>query len=405
MKILFVTSIPRSGSIGSIITILKEGLLKKGHQVRICYGYYKDDINDDIYKKITKNLEFRTSAFFSRLSGYECIFTGKSTSRLIDEIENFSPDVVNLTNLHSYYVNEYVLFDYLKKKNIPTVYTMFDAYAYTGKCPFPYNCRRYMDNCGQCPSLKDYPSSLIFDRSSYILANKEKAYSGFNNLTFVGGIGIINTARESRLLTGKRLELIDEPQDFDDIYYPRSTDALREELNIPQENVVVIGAMPLSVPRKAGYNFLRLCERMKGIPGYSFVYIGFDTEEYGRPDNLITIPFVNSLDKLASYLSLGDIMFFTSKADTTSCVILDALACGTPVIGFDIDGNNFNFSNQAVFTKVPIEDIDAVVNVVLNTQKKTPILINECRESVYGTFNKTAVVDKYINLYNNIITQ
>ena len=405
MRVLIVTNVATKGSIGSILSILKDGLLNNGHEVKICYGYYNDKPQDSVYRRVCTKIEFIVAAFLTRLTGFEGFYNCFSYKRLVKAIESFKPDVIQLANLHAYYINEYSLLDYLKASNIPTVYSMFDAYAFTGKCPFPVDCIKYNKGCGNCKQIKQYPKSLFFDRSHYLYEKKREAYNGFRNLHFVGGVGIYYIAKESTLLSDKNLHLIDEPQQLDNIFYPRDTSKLKQKLGIHKDDKVVLAAVPLkSFPeRKRGYYFLDLCKKMKGIPGYSFIYIGFDTDQFGEPDNLIKVPYLESADEFASYLSLGDILFFTSVADTTPCTVIDALACGTPVVGFNIEGMNcFHISDTNVLNAVEIGDIDKIMDIVMKAPKKNDALIKACRDSVYYQFESKYIVQKYIELYKGI---
>ena len=406
MKILIVSSSATRGSIGSILKILKDGYESQGHIVKICYGHYKETIKNEWIFPICKINEFKKAALLTRLTGKEGFYSRNSTKRLFKEIECYKPDIVHLTNVHAYYLNEYDVFAYLKENNIPTVYSLFDAYAFTGKCPFPLDCRKYQEGCGNCPQLKEYPKSFFFDRSRFLFNEKRKAYKDFNNLVFVGGVGIIDQAKESKLLRDHRICLIDEPQDLDHIYYPRDTTELRKKLGIPQDNKVVLAAVPLSAgtERKAGYLFLELYDKMKDIKGYTFIYIGFNTTKYGDPAGMIKVPYINSKDDFATYLSLGDVLFFTSSADTTPCTVIDALACGTPVIGFNIDGINcFKIQDKRIMNVAPIGDVDYVKSIVESLPRKNDDIIKSCRESVYSRFNATGIVKKYLDLYNSMI--
>lgn len=406
MRILIISSVAQKGSIGSILTIFKKGYEKRGHVVKICYGYYKENLKDDTYFPFCTEKEFKFAATLTRLFGKEGFYSKNSTKRLLLEIEKFNPDVVHLTNVHAYYMNEYDVFEFLKKKQIPTIYSMFDAYAFTGKCPFPMECNKYLTICDDCGQIREYPRSLFFDRSRLLFLEKEKAYSNFNNIVFVGGCGIINQAKKSKLLMGKEICHIEEPQDLDNIFYPRDTLSLKQKLEIPSDNKVILAAVPLDAgtERKAGQLFLELFNKMKNKKGYSFVYIGFNTTKYGNPEGMIKIPFINSPDEFATYLSLGDILFYTSMADTTPCTVIDALACGTPIVGFDIEGMTcFNINNQKVMQTVPVSDVECIKDIIEKVPHKDNVIIRECRESVYNRFNAETIVLKYLELYEIVI--
>ena len=407
MKILIVTNVATKGSVGGILSILKEGFKDRGNDVRICYGYYSDHPVDEEYKKICTSMEFKLSAILTRLTGLEGIFNPFSLKRVITEIESYKPDIVQLMNLHAYYINSFKLLDYLKRNELQTVYSMFDAFSFTGKCPFPMDCNKYLTSCSDCNQKKEYPRSAFFDRTSYMFKQKEEAYSNYPKLHFVGGIGIINQAKKSALLHNKSIHLIDEPQDLDNLFFPKDTAQLKEKLGIPQNNKVVIAAAPLEsgTNRKQGYLFLDLFHRMENVTGYSFVYIGFNTTKYGNPEKLIKIPYVNSPLEFSRYLSLGDVLFFTSVADTTSCTVIDALACGTPVVGFNIEGMAcFNINDKDVMYLAKVGDMDEVESVIRGISRKDDVIINKCRDSVYKTFNKTCIVDKYLNLYKSLLS-
>lgn len=405
MKILIVTNVATKGSVGGIITILKEGLIGQGNEVIICYGYYNDNPQEVVYRRICSKLEFWVSAFLTRLTGLEGFFNYLSLKRVVKEIKAFKPDIVQIANLHAYYMNEYGLLNYLKRNNIPTVYSMFDSYAFTGKCPFPISCERYNNGCGKCKQIKQYPKSSLFDMSPFLFRKKREAYDGFENLHFVGGIGIYRLAKESLLLKGRKIHLIDEPQKLEKVFFPKNTVNLKKKLGIPLNNKVVLAAIPLEKDseRKRGYYFLDVYNKMQDRQGYSFVYIGFDTTKYGNPSDMIKIPYLESPDEFATYLSLGDILFFTSVADTTPCTVIDALACGTPVVGFDIEGLTcFNINDKRVMKIVEIGDIDSVVEIIDKTPRKDKEIISACRGSVVESFESTNVVSKYMDLYRTI---
>lgn len=404
MRILILSVSPRFGSIGGIVTILKDGFELAGHTVKICYGYRGDDIEDDTYHKVTPSWEFKLSALLTRLTGYQGIFNPVATHRVIKTIESFQPDIVQLTNIHAYWLNEFNLLDYLKEHRIPTVYSMMDEYAFLGKCAFSYACERYKIGCGKCPNYTDYPKTLFFDRSATIYKCKEKAYRCFDNLYMVGGVGVLKKAQQAPLLKGHPVIMINEPQNFDTLFYYRNTMQLRKELGIPSSNKVLMCMASLRDERKGGHLFLDICKHLKDRDDISFVYIGFNTDRYDKPDNLIAIPFVKSLDKIAEYCSMADLLFFGSKADTTPNTILQSLGCGTPVVCFDIEGIScMKINDNAVLNMVPVDDLDAVENICRQVSHKDKELMDRCRRSVYASFNSTSIINQYLELYEKVL--
>lgn len=406
MKILILSISPRFGSIGSIVSILQKGYNAAGHTVKICYGFHEDYIEDESHHKITPIWEFRLSAFLTRITGYEGIYNPIATNRFIKTLVAFKPDIVQLTNIHAYWINEYKVLDYLKKHKIPTIYSMMDEYSFLGRCTFSLDCEKYKTGCGKCPNLKLYPKTWFFDRSATIYKWKEYIYNDFKDLHMVGGIGVFDKASKAPLLRNHPITMINEPQDFDNLFYHRDTRELRQQLAIPKDNKIIMCITSLRDERKGGYYFIKLCERLKDMKNISFVYVGFNTNKYGKPKNLITFPFINSLDKIAEFYSLADLLFFGSEADTTPNTVLQSLGCGTPVICFDIKGIAcMNIVDKSILNMVPIKDLNAVEDSFKNVKAKTSASIEKCHNSVYTSFGAPLIIKQYLELFENVKKQ
>ena len=404
MKILIINVCAKYGSTGKIVSILKNGYEEFGHDVLVCYGSRKENVTEQRYHKITKPYESFLSAFFYRLTGFQGIMLAASTKRLISVIKKGKPDVVQLLNIHGYYLDEFKLLNYLAQSNIPTVYSMMDEYAYMGKCMFSYECNQFIDGCKHCERIKDYPTSLFFDRSSYYFKKKLETYDSFKNIVFTGVPWVVSRAKQSRLLSNRTIEIVNEPIDLDKYYYPQDVSDIREELGIPEQNIVVMTVAPLNSPRKGGKYFLELCKKMQAKSGYSFVYVGYNTDEYETIDELIKIPYVNSTERLAKLFCLADVLVSTTLSDTIPNTCIIALGCGTPVCGFDISGLSFiGIENKQLVHLVKPFDIDALEQAVLTFSKKYPNLISGCRESVYSDYSPKTVTESYLRIFDRII--
>ena len=283
---------------------------------------------------------------------------------------------------------------------------MMDEYAYMGKCMFSYECNQFIEGCKHCERIKDYPTSLYFDRSSYYFKKKLETYDSFKNIVFTGVPWVVSRAKQSKLLGNRTIETVNEPIDLDKFYYPQDASDIREELGIPAQNIVVMTVAPLNSPRKGGKYFLELCKKMQGKPGYSFVYVGYNTDEYETIDELIKIPYVNSMERLAKLFCLADVLVSTTLSDTIPNTCIIALGCGTPVCGFDISGLSFiGIENKQLVQLVKPFDVDALEQAVLTFSKKHPNLISECREAVYNDYSPRTVTESYLTIFDRIINK
>lgn len=107
--------------------------------------------------------------------------------------------------------------------------------------------------------------SLFFDQSKKIFEDKKKAYQGFENIVFTGPGWVVDRAKQSALLRGKRIETVDEPIDFDSCFYPRDTQKLRSDLGIPAGKKVIVTVAQMSNPRKGGVYFYDVAKNSKII--------------------------------------------------------------------------------------------------------------------------------------------
>lgn len=403
MKICIINISSRKGSTGRIVQILKNGYKNKGHDVFCIFGARDEKEESSDEYKIVKGYESKIAALTQRLTGYQGYGLACATRKAIGIIKREKPDVVQLLNIHGYYIDEVRLLEYLASNKIPVVYSMMDEYAYMGKCAFSYECEKFKDQCQKCPKIKDYPASLIFDRSTYYQNKKYKLYNSIHNIVFAAVPWVVWRAKQSRLLSGRQIETINEPIDLDSYFYPHNPENIRKELGIPEGNKVIMTATVLSSQRKGGRYFLQLCTILKDVPDVSFVYIGYNTEKYQNehPDTMIKIPYVNSLDRLASLLSVADVFVCTSLSDTIPNACINALGCGTPVCGFDISGLSFiGIDDPELVKLVKPFDVDMLANTILSFNKKNENIIAKARSSVYENYNPNTIVNKYLELFN-----
>jgi glycosyltransferase involved in cell wall biosynthesis len=403
MKILIVNICAQYGSTGHIVSILKQGYEKNKHKTIVCYGSRNEKIKQKGYYKLSNIIESFLSALFYRFFGYQGFFLNRPTNRLLSIIKKESPDIVQLLNIHGYYLDEFKLLSYLANSGIPTIYSMMDEYAYMGKCVFSYDCEKFKEECKDCRLIKEYPASLFFDRSSYYFNKKGLVYDSFKNIVFTGVPWVVSRAKQSKLLRDKDIRIVNEPIDLDNYFYPQDATELRKELSIPKDNIVVLTVAVLSSPRKGGKFFLDLCRQMGNKEGYSFVYVGYDTDEYDAPDNIIKIPYVSSMKRLAELFSLADVFVSTTLSDTIPNACIDALGCGTPICGFDISGLSFiGIKDTSLVRLVRPFDIAALEDAVSSFSKKDNTLIKKCRASVYYDYSPQKVVGDYLDIFESI---
>lgn len=404
MKILIVNCFGATRSVGKITTLQYQYFKKMGHDVRVCYrGFHEPKIDNPDYISVSSDIEVILGRAVARLSGYEGYTHPFATKKLIKVTNAFRPDVVQMNLIHGYFINGNEYLAFLKENNYPVCYTMMDEYAYMGKCAFAFGCEQFYDGCkGGCPNIRNYPVSLFFDRSKFIWEQKEKAYKGFKRIVFTGPKWVADRAQKSALLRNFRIEELDEPVNFGNIFYPKDTQSLKMKLGIPNGNKIIVTVAQLRDPRKGGKYVFEVAKHLKNRKDITFVYVGCDAPAPLETSNLIKIPYVRSQEELADYYSLGDLFLCTSLADTMPNVCIDALGCGTPLAGFAEAGTPYVATKEfGIFT--PTYDIEALASVIVNAPKKDQARIDACRQYALSRYAPEVVFKKQIKIYESLI--
>ena len=361
MKILLIDVNCKSGSTGKIVYDLYTRSNAKGDETAICYGRGKKIREKNIFK-FGLDLETIFHAFLTRITGYTGCFSYFSTRRLIKFIKKFRPDVVHMHELHAYFVNIPKLLNFLKKQDIRIVQTLHCAFAYTGKCGHHLECENWKNQCGNCPRLRRYVSTLFFDHTRRMFLAKKKAYTGFNDMTIVCPSEWLAGNAKMSFLKQYPVKVIRNGIDTS-VFYPRDTSALRKRLGIKANEKIVLAVAPdLMKKEKGGEWVLKLSNIMKDSK-VKFVMVGVDNVDFDCPNNVLVIKRTNNQDELATLYSLADVFVICSEMENFPTTCLEAQCCGTPICGFDVGGTmETTVSKQKRFVRYG--DLDALHKLV-----------------------------------------
>lgn len=270
-RVLLIDVNCKFSSTGKIVYNLFKGLKEDGREAAICYGR-GDEIHEEGIYKFGLDWETNIHAGLARITGYNGCFSPLSTKRLIAYIEKFQPDVIHIHELHAYFVNIKPLLEYIKKKKIKVVWTFHCEYMYTGKCGHAYSCTNFMYGCGKCPAVHEYPKSLFIDRTKQMFSMKRKAMNGLDVEIVVPSEWLAKRVKMS-FLQNVKTSIIHNGIDTN-IFKEQNTKSVRNELNIPSENQVVLAVAPdIMSESKGGKWVLKLAKAMKDKP-ITFILIG-----------------------------------------------------------------------------------------------------------------------------------
>lgn len=259
-RVLLIDVNCKFSSTGKIVYNLFKGLKEDGREAAICYGR-GDEIHEEGIYKFGLDWETNIHAGLARITGYNGCFSPLSTKRLIAYIEKFQPDVIHIHELHAYFVNIKPLLEYIKKRKIKVVWTFHCEYMYTGKCGYTYDCKKYMSGCDNCPAIKEYPKSILFDKTKQMYLIKKKLLEDMDVEIITPSKWLADRVKLS-FLKDKKIRVIHNGIDRN-IFHPMNVDDLKKQLNIsPKDKVVIAIAPDIMIERKGGKQVLKLAKSM-----------------------------------------------------------------------------------------------------------------------------------------------
>ena len=399
MKVLQINAVYEHSSTGRSTTEMHKYLLAEG------YDSYVAAVNlpksDGNLIKLGTRLSSIFHAFMSHLTGRQGYYSYFSTKSLLRKINKIKPDIVYLRVLHSNCLYIPALLSYLADNNIPTAIILHDCWFFTGHCCYftDANCDKWKAQCGQCPELKTWNKSWFFDRSRKNLLDKKRLFSRINKLAVIGvSDWVTNLIQESIL---KNAAIVKRIYNWVDIekFKPTNND-IRNKLGL-QNDFVVLGVAQNWNTQKGILDILKIADLM---PDYIFVLVGNISQKYcPLPTNIINVGVLSSERDLSDYYSMSDVFFNPSMRETFGKVTIEALSCGTPVIGYNLTATPELISPSCGFVTEQ-SNYGAVINALQTIQKKGKNVYSvNCRHFVINNFSQKKIMSEHINLYKQLV--
>lgn len=149
-KILQINSYANWGSTGKIAEQIGLAVIKMGWESYVAYGRQRiltPSSSETI--RIGSDIGVRVHGLISRVLDRQGLASKEATKRFIRKVETIRPDIIHLHNIHGYYLNYKILFEYLQKTTIPIVWTLHDCWSFTGHCSHfdLIKCERWKTGC------------------------------------------------------------------------------------------------------------------------------------------------------------------------------------------------------------------------------------------------------------------
>jgi putative colanic acid biosynthesis glycosyltransferase len=390
-----------SGSTGHIAEDIGKLLISQEHESYIAFGsgnrpslssLIRIGNLDDIRSHIIKTRLFDRHAFGSE----------NATKKLVEEIKCIKPDVIHLHNLHGYYLNVKILFNYLKTAQIPVVWTLHDCWAFTGHCSyFDYvNCFKWQTGCFKCPNKKAYPASWFLDNSKLNYEQKKILFNSVPSISIVVPSQWLADHVARSFLGGYPVNLIRNGINLN-IFYPRTTGNIKERLGIGNK-FMLLGVASIWDRRKGLDDFIQL---NKIIDRDSvIVLVGLSQKQRkSLPEGIIGIPRTENTEELAEFYSAADVFLNPTWVDNCPITNSESLACGTPVVTYRTGGSPESIDEHSGFI-VPKGDNYSLYSAAMKIKVKGKYNFSAyCIARALEIYNKDVKYQEYINLYNSLL--
>ncbi|MBE5881082.1 MAG: glycosyltransferase [Lachnospiraceae bacterium] len=413
MKIVQVNTVVGLGSVGRICVDLYDTLQKAGHEPYVATGRGKLDKRFQGYE-IGNKWDFGCHVMKNFFQGKSGFGSAKVTEEFIAWLEQIKPNIIHLHNIHGFYLQTELLFDYLKKADIPVIWTLHDCWPFTGHCAyFDYiGCEKWcLGGCYDCKvHAKVYPYALFKDNTEKNYAAKKAAYTGVKNLTIVTPSRWLAELVKKSFLKEYPVEVIPNGINLgvfcpDDKKVESTTGAENAEpVREKEKTYTVLGVANRWEERKGLIYFEKLAETLP--ENYRIKLVGVDRRQAKKlrrkykNGKIIPICRTANVGELVQLYREADVYVNATLEDNFPTTNLEALACGTPVITFSTGGSAESLS-QACGVVVPKGDIQALIENVRMVCEKKPFTLQACRARALA-FDRNARYKDYISLYREV---
>lgn len=398
MKLLQINTTVNSGSTGRIAEEIGEYVLSQEWESYIAYGRGNRPSKSQKVK-IGNKLDQAIHLIGTRLFDRHGFYSKATTKNLVSEIERIKPDIIHLHNLHGYYLNIEVLFEYLKKKQYPVVWTLHDCWPFTGHCSYfdSVNCHKWKTECQKCPLKQKYPASYLYDNSKINFIQKKKLFSNFDSITIVTPSLWLKEKVSQSFLGRFNVHCINNGVNLNTF-----TPSTHKSNDGMQRKIKILGVASIWDRRKGLSDFIKL--RQISELDVEITLVGIDGQLGKKlPDSIVKISRTENVQELALLYGNADIFINPTYVDNFPTTNLEALACGTPVITYNTGGSPEAIDEK---TGVVVEkgDLNGLVSAIFKVKASDiKTLRLECRKRADRLFNKEDRIRDYFLLYQNLV--
>lgn len=392
-------------STGRIMQEIGELAMQHGWRSCIAYSKGRDGIKSCQSEVIPVGNKWSTiwHGLETRLFDRHGLASNEATRLFVKQIQELKPDVIHIHNIHGYFLNYQILFDFLAQSNIPVVWTVHDCWLYTGHCYY-YSyagCNKWQTGCGHCPQKKEFPASWLIDRSHQNYDDKKQAFTSLpqDQLTIVPVSEWIREEMQHSFFQNNQFHVIHNGINTNifNIYNPEQ---VKQKYGLNGKHIL-LGVASIWSREKGFDDCIQMADFLH--PDEMLVLVGVRPEQQKKlKKNMLGIPRTENIHQLAELYAAADAFINPTWQDNYPTVNLEAIACGTPVVTYRTGGSIEAITDQTGFI-VPQGNVKEMLEAArLISQRGKAYYQQPCRTYALENFRKEDRYQDYLDLYDKL---
>lgn len=392
-------------STGRIMQEIGELAMQHGWRSCIAYSKGRDGIKSCQSEVIPVGNKWSTiwHGLETRLFDRHGLASNEATRLFVKQIQELKPDVIHIHNIHGYFLNYQILFNFLAQSNIPVIWTVHDCWLYTGHCYY-YSyagCNKWQTGCGHCPQKKEFPASWLIDRSHQNYEDKKQAFTSLplDQLTIVPVSEWIREEMQYSFFRNNQFHVIHNGINTNifNIYNPEQ---VKQKYGLNGKHIL-LGVASIWSREKGFDDCIQMADFLH--PDEMLVLVGVRPEQQKKlKKNMLGIPRTENIHQLAELYAAADAFINPTWQDNYPTVNLEAIACGTPVVTYRTGGSIEAITDQTGFI-VPQGNVKEMLEAArLISQRGKAYYQQPCRTYALENFRKEDRYQDYLNLYDKL---
>jgi len=407
-RVVQINTVDGRGGAAGIARALRDGLSERGWDSRLLVGASPITTFDprtevlNRHDRLSRQAKIRAEAAHAAgaLDVFDTSLTSVFNRRLWEKA-----DLIHLHNLHGDYLSD----DFLTSVSLtrPVVWTLHDMQALTGHCAHSFECEKWITGCGACPHLSTYPA-LHKDTTAWHWRRKQ-LLSAQSRIQFVVPSRWLLEKFKKSLWAKHPVTLVYNGVDTRIFTPPRDKALLRKQLGLPYDSRILMFVADGGLGNywKGGVYLVHALETLRReFPEIVFLALGADKHWFEKERRTYHIPYVWDHGLLAQYYQAADLLAYPSLADNCPLAVLEALACGTPVVAFStggipeliehkIDGYLAAYRDQ--------EDFENGLRQILSVDFDHTAAQGHAVEKIRTKFSLEGMIEGYLKLYTSLL--